>query len=478
MKLKRGSILELEIVDLAFGGKGIGKLKTDSGDLIVFVPNTIPGQKVVARIFKKRKSFIECKLIDVIEQSDLEQELDFQPISGAPYMRLPIEKQREYKLRNTLELYKRLGSITDIDALFDEYLESPLIYHYRNKMEYSFSQIQYDLALKEVVDDAFVLGSKRRGTWWMVENLEKDSGMFDKEFENKLHEITSYLQGTGFQAWHPPKKFGFYRYLSVRKSYSNNKLLINLTTSATNLNEFDKEAFVDVLKGLFGDRIAGILHTVNDGLGERSSNDDNTYEVLYGENKIEEVLLSLSFDVSMQSFFQTNPKSAEKLYQKVIDYVVEDMVYAKGDVVMDLFCGTGTIGQLISKLTDCEVIGVDIVPEAIENAIENATKNQVETAKFYAADVGKFLLAHPEYEGKIKTIILDPPRAGITPKTLNKVIKLGADRIVYVSCNPATQSRDIKELLDAGYEFKKISLADQFPHTSHIESIAFFDKNK
>ncbi|MGB1041733.1 MAG: methyltransferase domain-containing protein, partial [Flavobacteriales bacterium] len=235
--------------------------------------------------------------------------------------------------------------------------------------------------------------------------MDKDSGLFDQEFENKLQEVRNYLEKTGLPAWHPPKKHGFFRYLTVRKSYANNQLLLNLTTSKTRLEEFDKQAFVNAVLDLFGDRVAGILFTINDSLGERAHNDENDYEMLYGENLIKENLLGLSFEVSMQSFFQTNPKSAERLYSKVIDYVMEDTDYSEEDTVMDLFCGTGTIGQLISKKTGVQVIGVDIVAEAIENAKENAKRNEVETAKWFAADVGKFLTQYPEYEGKIKTIV-------------------------------------------------------------------------
>jgi 23S rRNA (uracil-5-)-methyltransferase RumA len=176
----------------------------------------------------------------------------------------------------------------------------------------------------------------------------------------------------------------------------------------------------------------------------------------------------------MQSFFQTNPASAEKLYQKVVDYTFEDNDI-ENQVVMDLFCGTGTIGQILaSKTKNTKIIGVDIVASAIDNAKRNAKLNGISDIDFYAADVGKFLKEYPQYEGKIGTIVLDPPRAGIAPKTLRKVINLGAKRIVYVSCNPATQARDRVELRNAGYELKKFSLVDQFPHTSHVESIMLF----
>lgn len=477
-EIKKGNILEIEIEDMAFGGKGLAKLQVGESKIVMFVPNTIPGQKVKARIFKKRKKHLEGKLIEIVSPSPEEVKMDFQPISGAPYLTLPVEKQREYKQRTTIEQYRRIGKVANIEELFDTYIESPASFHYRNKMEYAFSTIRYDFEQQETLDDEFALGFKRRGTWWIVESLDKDSGLFDEEFENKLKEVRDYLEKTGLPAWHPPKKHGFYRYLTVRKSFANNQLLLNLTTSATGLVHFDKQAFVDFVLGLFGKRVAGILHTINDSLGERSHNDENEYEMLFGENLIQENLLGLSFEVSMQSFFQTNPKSAERLYSKVIEYVMEGTVYSEEDTVMDLFCGTGTIGQLISKKTGVQVIGVDIVSEAIENAKENAKRNNVKTAKWFAADVGKFLTQYPQYAGKIKTIVLDPPRGGIAPKTLLKVSQINAQRIVYVSCNPATQSRDIEVLKENGYDMIKISFVDQFPHTAHIEAIAIFEKTK
>ena len=221
---------------------------------------------------------------------------------------------------------------------------------------------------------------------------------------------------------------------------------------------------------------AQYLSDINDDIADRAKFDQGPSETISGANTITENLLGLDFEISMQSFFQTNPKCAEKLYTKVIEYVFEGNDLSSG-VVMDLFCGTGTIGQLIgSKLPNSKVIGVDIVESAIENAKKNALKNGVTNIGFYAADVGKFLVEYPQYQGGIDTIILDPPRAGIAPKTLLKVIALDAKRIVYVSCNPATQARDIAQLTEAGYTLKKMSLVDQFPHTSHVEAIAVFEK--
>jgi len=474
--VKRNQILELKIENYAFGGKGIARIRNEKGEFVVFVPNTLPGQFVKAQIKKTSKKYAEAKLIDVLEASPNEIDVDFQDIPGAPYIKLSVDLQHQYKKESTLSLFKKIGNVENIEDLFDEFITSPNVFHYRNKMEYGFSAIGYDRKNKTDIDE-FTLGFKRRGVWWMGENLEKDSGLFDKQLEDNLKNIRTYCKETGLAPWHGPKKEGFFRFFVVRKSYKTNKLLFNLVTTSYDLPEFDLNKFAGYLVTLFGDRVAGLLHTINDEIGDRTIATTGSINIIYGEDKIVEELLGLNFEISMKSFFQTNPKSAEKLYTKVVDYVLDDRVKVDNTVVMDLFCGTGTIGQIIASNTEnTKIIGVDIVPSAIEDAKKNAKRNQIENLQFYAADVGKFLHQHPQYQNKIKTIILDPARAGITPKTLQKIINLNADRMVYVSCNPATQARDTILLNEAGYQIKKISLVDQFPHTSHIETIALFEK--
>mgnify|MGYP000321359728 FL=1 len=475
--VKRNQVLELKIEDYAFGGKGIARIHSDEGSFVVFVPNTLPGQLVKAQIKKSSKKYAEAKLIDVLQPSEDEIEVPFQDIPGAPYIQLPIHLQHQYKKESTLSLFKRIGKVENIEDLFDEFITSPNVFHYRNKMEYGFSAIGYD-RINKTDKDEFTLGFKRRGVWWMGDNLDKDSGLFDKQFEDNLKNIRKYCLETGLTPWHGPKKEGFFRYFVVRKSYKTDELLFNLVTTSYDLPKFDLEKFANFLVELFGDRVAGLLHTINDEVGDRTIATSGSIDLVYGKDKIVEELLGLNFEISMKSFFQTNPKSAEKLYTKVVDYVLEDKSKVDNTVVMDLFCGTGTIGQIIaSKSDNAKIIGVDIVASAIEDAKKNAKRNKIEGLQFYAADVGKFLNQHPEYQNKIKTIILDPARAGISPKTLQKIINLNADRMVYVSCNPATQARDTELLRAAGYLIKKMSLVDQFPHTSHIETVVLFEKS-
>lgn len=474
--MKRGDIIEIEITDYAFGGKGIAKQQTENGQYVIFVHNTYPGQLVQARIAKKRKKHAECKLLKVLRDAPHSVDLGYQEISGAPYIKLPVDRQRELKQSSTLEQYKRIGDIQEINDLFDEFIPSPIDFNYRNKMEYSFSTIRQDLNSGEELDDQFALGFKTRGTWWKVENLDREDGLFDTDFEAKLKDIRSFLEKTGLKAWHPPQKIGFYRHLVVRKSFDQDQLLINLVTSSQGLKKFDRKGFTDFMVGLLGERLAGLQHTINDDVSDRAKIENGNNQLLFGDPIILEKLLDLQFEISMESFFQTNPKSAERLYTKAISYATEKRDL-KNQVLMDLFCGTGTIGQIMaSQIEGVKVIGVDIIPEAIEDAKRNAARNKIENLDFFAADVGKFLAEYPDYKGKIDTIILDPPRAGIAPKTLKKVMDLGAKQIVYISCNPATQARDAKELASEGYQMDAISLVDQFPHTAHIEAVARFTK--
>ena len=475
--IHRGDSFEIEIVEYAFGGRGIGYLVSQEKKIIVFVDNTFPGQVVLCRISKIRKNYAEAKLIDIVQRSKCEVINDFQEVSGSPYIYVPNELQKDHKIKSTLSTFKKISGAKE-DLILDEYIDSPMEYFYRNKMEYSFSSIEFDKENKVDIDDAFALGFKRRGTWWKVENLDKPSGLFDEEFEKKLIQVRSYLKKCNLPAWHPPQKKGFFRHLVVRKSFYHDHLLLNIVTSSEQIKLFDKKSFVDFVVKILGNRVRGILHTINDDVSDRSKIENGQSELLFGKPFIIEEINGLKFQISMESFFQTNPKGAENLYNKAISYLFEQK-YQEEEVIMDLFCGTGTIGQLIAaKNNSISVIGVDIVPEAIDDAKKNAGLNKLKNIKFHASDVGKFLKEKPEYIGKISSIIIDPPRAGIAPKTLLKIKDLDAKTIVYISCNPSTQARDAATLREFGYSLEKYTLVNQFPHTGHIESIGKFVKHE
>ncbi len=477
MEIKRGQEITVRIEDLAFGGKGIARLETDKGKFVLFVPNTMPGQLVRARVIKKSKRHANCKLLEVKERSEIEINIPYQLIPGAPYATMPVEMQHEHKRTETIELFRRIGGINQAEDLLDEFIPSPRTWNYRNKMEYSFSNLIYNTETDEE-EFGFALGFKHRGQWWSVEQMEGDSGLFDAQLEDYLPILRVHCEKTGLPAWNPKAGEGFFRYFTVRKSFDQDQLLINLTTTSSHLDTFNVNEFITHVRESLGNRVAGILHTINDSTGDRSHDVSSTTQTIYGADIITEKLLGLKFEISMQSFFQPNPASAELLYQKAIDYTIESLNPDK-PIILDLFCGTGTIGQLLRKniASDYQILGVDIVAAAVEDATANAKLNNLANLSFIAADVGKFLLEHTSYQNKIGSVVLDPPRSGISPKSLRKVIRLNASTIVYVSCNPATQARDCIDLIESGYELEKLSLVDQFPHTSHIETVAVFRRN-
>ena len=476
-KLHIGQRIELIVTGNAFGGKGIARQVTELGEKVIFIQNALPGQKVLARVVKTKKRYAECKMVKVLERSPEETETPYQDISGAPYAHLPVEAQKQLKMASALDLYQRIGKVADIDAVFDEWIDTPAAWHYRNKMEYSFSSINSDPET-DLESDKFSLGFKRRGSWWAVENLDADSGLFDAEFENKLHLLRKYFETTGLEAWNPRQRKGYYKNLVVRKSFHENLLLLNLITAEDPHQQFDDAAFVTECLQLFGERVCGIFHSINNSTGDRSSIEDQYIESIYGREHLSEKLLGLNFEIGIKSFFQPNPKCAEKLYSKALDYISESGDVSSEGVMLDLFCGTGTIAQLLAeKFPHRKVVGVDIEPSAIADAQMNAARNNIGSLRFFAGDVGQFLFRHPEFNDAIDAVVLDPPRGGIAPKTLRKIIRLNAKKLVYISCNPATQARDCEILAEAGYVLKRLSLVDQFPHTAHVEAVAEFVKS-
>ncbi|MDZ7846627.1 MAG: methyltransferase domain-containing protein [Owenweeksia sp.] len=273
--------------------------------------------------------------------------------------------------------------------------------------------------------DGFSLGFKKRGQRLAGVKLQGDSGLFDEQLEDALPQISEFFQSRELTAWHARKRQGFCRFLTIKKSFSQDGLLINFTSSSSQVNDFDQNAFKDLMIRILGDRLLGLVHTINDDPGDRPITSEGEQQLLHGSDHIFEEVCGLRFRISLESFFQTNPSSAEKLYQKAMDYVFAST--GSKPVVMDLFSGTGTISQMLAQRSENkEVVGVELLPEAVEDARENARLNGFTDIQFFAADVGHFILNHPQYKDQIDTIVLDPPRAGIAPKTLRKVMRLEA----------------------------------------------------
>jgi len=472
--IKKKERLEIYVEDIVYGGNGINK--SAYKNYVIFIKHGIEGQKVLIEVQKVKTNYIESKIIEVLKKSPLQRKRNYQKISGAPYYDLDIKYQRKKKKDLVFEVFQKIGNINNIEDYYDKFIQSPSTWHYRNKMEYAFSSIIYDKCKKSDID-SFGLGFKKSDTWWMVENLDKDSGIFDKEWENSIRAIRLFCEETMLPAWNIPQKKGFFRNLNIRKSYKTNKLLIELVTSSNNIKKFKPQDFIKKIIEIHKDRVEGIIHTINDNISDRINYDDVNSKIIFGNNKITEEILHLDFEIYMSSFFQTNPLCAQKLYKKVLEYTFTKKNKQK-TIILDLFCGTGTIAQIIAnKKKDAQIIGVDIVDSSIQNAKASAKNNNIKNVKFYNCDIKDFLYKNPNLKNQINTIIVDPPRPGIAKKSIYKIIELNSDKIIYVSCNPSTQARDVKILMAHGYLVKKFSIIDQFPHTHHIETIFMLVKS-
>lgn len=475
LEFKIGDLLELTIEDLAFGGKGISK----EYGVVIFVDGALPGQTVKSRVTKKKRRYVEAKMLEVIYRSTDELVLDYQEVPGAPWMRLPLRKQVEYKEKQVKELFKKFSD-TDLDSIWDETIMSPLVWAYRNKMEYSFGitneYFTEEMDKKIWHHEGYGLGSKKRGQFFLVESLLKPSGLFDFDFEKLIPKIEKLCRDSGLPVYNQRINKGFFRYLVVRKSIYEDRFLINLITtshqSSTQKFKIFQELFLNLLKNILGNRLAGLFWSINDQVSD-TANNHVFRKLIWGEEKIIESINGLSFEVALDSFFQTNLYSAEKLYQKVLNYAG---IKEKG-LYLDLYCGTGTVAQILAnECLECRVIGVDIEESAVEDARLNAKRNNLSNVEFFCEDVRIFLKNHSELVGMIDALVIDPPRSGLSPKALQRSIDLGSSNIIYVSCNPSTMARDTKILKLNGFKLSKFTMVDQFPHTSHIECLGLFKK--
>ena len=462
------SVEELEITDLAFGGSGIAR-----HDNIVFMVNGgIPGQKVKIRIVKRSRKFVECKIVEILRRSPLESKIEYQDVPGAIWGRLSLDTQREYKLTQIKDLFMKMAQL-DIEPIFEEYIDSPQPFGYRNKMEYSFGHTEKEWTERseDAVFTGFGLGSKFRGSYYLVENLERSSVLFDHEFEQKLSLIRDYCRNTELPPYNPFTHRGFFKYLNVRKSFHQNTFLINLITSGDFVSSFHVDDFLAFLQEQFQERLAGFCWKIHD-IQSDAKLDEAVEHFNWGDQKIDEKVGDLIFEVSSNSFFQTNSKSCEKLHDKIVEYVGD----CEGHLLLDMFCGVGCIAQVLAKhFPQNEVIGVEISEQAINDAKSNALRNNLQNIEFHCADVRVFTRNFKKTDQKPMTIVVDPPRSGVDPKPLKRIAAFRPDRLIYVSCNPSTLARDTSILKGYGYELLKISAVDQFTHTHHIECVALFE---
>lgn len=450
--MKKGQVYDFYVEDTEFPGTGIAVVD----GIKVYIKNAVAGQKVKARIFKKKKEYAQAKLVEVVENVDYAIApvcSHFDLCGGCTTEFLPYEKQLELKEKQVLKLFKD-GGIENFEFLGIE--KSPEEYGYRNKMEFSFGD--------EVKGGELTLGMHITGRNFGIVNVH-GCQIVDEDFRKILTLTVEYFRKKELPYYRVMKREGYLRNLVIRKAKNTSEILINLVT--TSQIDFNLEEFKDLLLKINYDGIVkGILHTINDGFSDTVRAD--SVDILYGRDYIIEELLGLKFKISPESFFQTNSRGAERLYSIVRDFLGD----VSSKVVFDLYCGTGTIGQIVAKKAK-RVLGIEIVEEAVKSANENAKLNSLNNCHFIAGDIAKVIKTVDE---KPDVIILDPPRPGVHPTALDYVIKFNAPSIIYVSCNPKTLITDLRVLMDSGYSLEKVKLMDMFPQTHHVETVIKLSK--
>lgn len=450
-----------------FPNKGIAV--TDDGDRVI-VKNTIPGQKVEFVVNKVKHQRAEGRLMEVIEKSPLETEEPcphFGMCGGCTYQTVPYEKQLDMKLTQVKKLISdAIGTEKEAGYEFIGIHGSPKKSEYRNKMEFSFGD--------EYKDGPLALGMHKRGSFYDLVTVS-DCQIVDEDFRTILKAALDYFSKNNIPYFHRASHKGYLRHLLVRKATKTGEIIVDLVTT-TQTEGFDEEELLagfryTLLTRHYDGRFKGVLHTKNDSVADVVKNEGT--EVLYGDSYFYEELLGLKFKITPFSFFQTNSLGAEVLYETAREFILGDNKDSlNGKTVYDLYSGTGTIAQLMAPVCK-EVVGVEIVEEAVCAAKENAALNGLDNCKFIAGDVLKVL---DEIEEKPDYIILDPPRDGIHPKAIGRIIDYDVENMVYISCKPTSLARDLQIFMARGYRVEKICCVDMFPNTYHVETVVLLSK--
>lgn len=471
--MKKGEIFEGIIENIEFPNKGIVRVKDEAAEEMVrvIVKNGMPGQKVRFQINKKRKNRCEGRLLEVLQKSEKETRQpaceEFPACGGCMYQTMSYEDQLAMKAGQVRALIEEAlvrggqvkpGAPDEADYIFEGIQGSPLEFGYRNKMEFSFGDA--------VKDGPLTLGLHKKGSTYDVLTTA-DCKIVHEDFTKILTCVLEYCQENNLSYYRKMSHQGYLRHLLVRRAQTTGEILVNLVTSSQTEHEFD-ELVHRLLNLQLEGHITGILHIINDSLADVVQSDET--RILYGKDYFYETILGLKFKITPFSFFQTNSLGAEVLYSAARNYIGS----TKDMTVFDLYSGTGTIAQILADVSK-KVIGVEIVEEAVEAARENAVLNHLDNCEFIAGDVLKVL---DDVEEKPDFIVLDPPRDGIHPKALEKIIHYQVPKMVYISCKPSSLARDLEALLAGGYRVERVQCVDMFPATVHVETVVLLSKLK
>ncbi|MGH2978240.1 MAG: 23S rRNA (uracil(1939)-C(5))-methyltransferase RlmD [Solirubrobacterales bacterium] len=451
---RRGDMLELRIESVAHGGAGVGRMER----YVVFVDGGFPGELVRAEVLRSKRDYANARAVEVLEPSPdrVPQRCDHggQPCPGSPWQELRYERQLELKQELVGDALQRIGHLDGFEL--EPIVPAGEPWRYRNKMEYSFGTSE---------DGSLALGFHRRGRWDVVDDAR--DCMLAPERSNAVRNLVrDWCAQRGLDAMDRRTREGFLRNLVVREGRRTGELQVRLVTADGQLEH--EELTQAVLAAHPG---ADVAWTRTDRLAEVTQGGET--EVLAGSAVLHEELCDLRFRISPEAFFQTNTETAEVLYGLARDYAQ----LAGHERVYDLYCGIGTL-SLTLALRAGQVWGLDLVHEAIADAIENARLNEIDNVHFFAGDVRDALRPLAERAPRPDVAVVDPPRAGLSQKVVRRLLETNPGRIVYVSCNPTTLAPNAHQMVDAGYRLVKVRPVDMFPHTPHIECVALLERER
>jgi len=450
--VSRDQELDLSVESLAFGGNGVARLN----GFVVFVRRGLPGDKVRARVTKVQRRHAEAVAVEVLEPSPLRVEAPCQhypACGGCRFQDLAYEAQLESKAGQVRDALVRIGGIPEPPQ--EEIVPAESVFHYRNKLEYSWT----------ATPDGPTLGFHRAGRWDEVLDIERCWLTTDLGNAVRLA-AREWAREAGLSAFDQAEQTGYLRHLVYREGRNTGQVLVQLVTAPGPLH--DADGLVAALRRF--PEVRSIHHAVNETPAE-VTNLPTT--LLWGEEAIEEELLGQRFRIRPTAFLQTNTAMAERLYELAVDFAG----LTGNETVWDLYCGIGTIGLAMAR-NALTVWGIDVSEESVACALENADLNGIVNAAFYAGDVGQAIEELLDRSGTPDVVVVDPPRAGLSKKAVRRLGRIGAPRIVYVSCNPTTLAGNVKELgADWGYELRRLRPVDMFPHTPHVESVSLLEQN-
>ena len=458
---KKGDELELTIESLAFGGKGVAHLN----GYVIFIKGALPDQKVLARLTKRRNGYGEAKTLEILKEtpSYITSKCDhFPTCGGCSFQDFDYYAQIEQKKAQVIDLFRRIGHMDK--PKLNQVVPAEEIFHYRNKMEFSFSNRRWVLPEEEENAEAdFALGLHIPGRFDKI--LDISTCWIQKPVANEiLNTVRNVAQKTGLAPYDIREHSGYLRHLIIRLGERTDEVMVNIVTSRE-----EKELLEPIVEGIKKVH-PSVTSIVNNITRRRAGVSYGEWEVLlHGRPTITERLGDFTFEISANSFFQTNSVQGEKLYK-----IARDFAEFRGDEILyDLYCGTGSTSIFMAQQVK-QVYGFEVVPPAVEDAVRNAVSNGIINCRFFPANLDKFfrkssILSEIEPPD---IVFLDPPRAGMHPKLVNDVVDMSPEKIVYISCNPSTQARDVALLSEKGFKLKNLAMVDMFPHTPHIETVA------